>query len=232
MYLRHSFLRNEFLLEKKKKTILSIFVANVNIAASLLALDPILEIKLEMDVRRDHVTSYTSYTHTNVQFLFADALVRSDLVEQIPNVVIICQEAPHLFGDVLRNHLLDIVIKYLSDLDNQASDRSTLYCVLNGTTFSFFSKQNPKTSVSDVNIRRDVFAPQVRQMAQSALTTLGKLGFLDNDAIENVICPTIESLSYMMVDEHIRNANISVSFPRFIRFLPILPYCESERYYN
>ncbi|XP_077271693.1 serine/threonine-protein phosphatase 4 regulatory subunit 1 isoform X2 [Temnothorax americanus] len=48
-----------------------------------------------------------------------DSLVRSDLVEQIPNVAIICYEAPHLFGDVLRNHLLGIVMKYLSDLDNQ-----------------------------------------------------------------------------------------------------------------
>lgn len=54
--------------------------------------------------------------------MFADALVRSDLVEQIPNVAIICLEAPDLFGDVLRNHLLGIIIKYLSDPDNQASD--------------------------------------------------------------------------------------------------------------
>ncbi|XP_011880997.1 PREDICTED: serine/threonine-protein phosphatase 4 regulatory subunit 1-like isoform X1 [Vollenhovia emeryi] len=100
----------------------------------------------------------------------SDALVRSDLVEQIPNVAIICHEAPHLFGDVLRNHLLDIVMKYLSDIDNQ-----------------------------------------VRQMAQSALTTLVKRGLLDNDAIENVICPTMESLLFcMMADEHVRNANISL----------------------
>ncbi|XP_011639944.1 serine/threonine-protein phosphatase 4 regulatory subunit 1-like isoform X2 [Pogonomyrmex barbatus] len=98
-----------------------------------------------------------------------DALVRSDLMEQIPNVAIICHEAPHLFGDVLRNHLLGIIMKYLSDLDNQ-----------------------------------------VRQMAQSALTMLVKRGFLDNDAIENIICPTIESLSYTMIDEHVRNANISL----------------------
>lgn len=62
----------------------------------------------------------------NVQFLFVDALVRSDLVEQIPNVAIICHEAPHLFGDVLRNYLLGIVMKYLSDLDNQASYHTML----------------------------------------------------------------------------------------------------------
>ncbi|XP_018407558.1 PREDICTED: serine/threonine-protein phosphatase 4 regulatory subunit 1-like [Cyphomyrmex costatus] len=105
-----------------------------------------------------------------------DALVRSDLVEQIPNVAIICHEAPHLFGDVLRNHLLDIVMKYLKDQDNQ-----------------------------------------VRQMARIALTMLMKRGLFDNDTIENVICPTIEKLSYMwqlgsrdMADEHDRNANISL----------------------
>ncbi|GAB1861274.1 Serine/threonine-protein phosphatase 4 regulatory subunit 1 [Camponotus japonicus] len=98
-----------------------------------------------------------------------DALVRSDLVEQIPNVAIICLEAPDLFGDVLRNHLLGIIIKYLSDPDNQ-----------------------------------------VRQMAQNALMTIVKRGLLDNDTIEHEICPTIEHLSYMSADEHLRNANISL----------------------
>ncbi|XP_018346239.1 PREDICTED: serine/threonine-protein phosphatase 4 regulatory subunit 1-like isoform X3 [Trachymyrmex septentrionalis] len=106
-----------------------------------------------------------------------DALVRLDLVEQIPNVAIICHEAPHLFGHVVRNYLLDIVMKYLNDQDNQ-----------------------------------------VRLMAQSALTMLMKRGLLDNDTIENRICPTIEKLSYMwqlgfrrdMADEHTRNANISL----------------------
>ncbi|XP_070154598.1 serine/threonine-protein phosphatase 4 regulatory subunit 1 isoform X2 [Polyergus mexicanus] len=98
-----------------------------------------------------------------------DALVRSDLVEQIPNVAIICLEAPDLFGDVLRNHLLGIIIKYLSDPDNQ-----------------------------------------VRQMAQNALMTIVKRGLLDNDTIEHEICPTIEDLSYISADEHLRNANISL----------------------
>lgn len=84
----------------------------------------VLEIVLEMNTR----FPASSKIHINVQvFLFADALVRSDLVEQIPNVAIICHEAPHLFGDVLRNHLLGIVMKYLNDLDNQASDRFTLH---------------------------------------------------------------------------------------------------------
>ncbi|XP_050459179.1 serine/threonine-protein phosphatase 4 regulatory subunit 1-like isoform X3 [Cataglyphis hispanica] len=98
-----------------------------------------------------------------------DALVRSDLVEQIPNVANICLEAPDLFGDVLRDHLLGIIIKYLSDPDNQ-----------------------------------------VRQMAQNALMTIVKRGLLDNNTIEHEICPTIEHLSYISADEHLRNANISL----------------------
>ncbi|KAG7189512.1 hypothetical protein KM043_017203 [Ampulex compressa] len=48
-----------------------------------------------------------------------DAQVRSDLVEQLPHVAMICQEAPHLFGDVLHSHLLGIIVKYLRDADNQ-----------------------------------------------------------------------------------------------------------------
>ncbi|XP_020277432.1 serine/threonine-protein phosphatase 4 regulatory subunit 1-like isoform X3 [Pseudomyrmex gracilis] len=48
-----------------------------------------------------------------------DSLVRMELVEQIPNVATICYETPHLFGNVLQNYLLGIIIKYLSDSDNQ-----------------------------------------------------------------------------------------------------------------
>ncbi|XP_011144837.1 serine/threonine-protein phosphatase 4 regulatory subunit 1 isoform X2 [Harpegnathos saltator] len=49
-----------------------------------------------------------------------DAQVRSDLVEQLPHVAMICHEAPQLFGrGVLRKHLLDIIIKYLRDMDKQ-----------------------------------------------------------------------------------------------------------------
>ncbi|XP_015606879.1 serine/threonine-protein phosphatase 4 regulatory subunit 1 isoform X2 [Cephus cinctus] len=48
-----------------------------------------------------------------------EAPIRSDLVEQLPHVAMICQEAPNLFGDVLTRHLLGIVVKYLSDPDNQ-----------------------------------------------------------------------------------------------------------------
>lgn len=59
---------------------------------------------------------------------------------------------------------------------------------------------------------------QVRQMAQSALITVVKRELLDNNTIENEICPTIEHLSYMSADEHLRNANISVSFSRFVLF--------------
>lgn len=60
-------------------------------------------------------------------------------------------------------------------------------------------------------------------MAQNALMTIVKRGLLDNDTIEHEICPTIEHLSYMSADEHLRNANISVSFPRFITlFFPTL----------
>ncbi|XP_076247658.1 serine/threonine-protein phosphatase 4 regulatory subunit 1 isoform X2 [Calliopsis andreniformis] len=49
----------------------------------------------------------------------SDIQVRLDLVEQLVQVAKICQEAPHLFGDVLHDHLLGIIIKCLQDSDNQ-----------------------------------------------------------------------------------------------------------------
>ena len=81
-----------------------------------------LEIKLSNEYATRETIFYALKSFTNIHFLFADALVRSDLVEQIPNVAIICHEAPHLFGHVIRNYLLDIVMKYLNDQDNQASE--------------------------------------------------------------------------------------------------------------
>ncbi|XP_033331828.2 serine/threonine-protein phosphatase 4 regulatory subunit 1 isoform X2 [Megalopta genalis] len=48
-----------------------------------------------------------------------DIRERSSLVKEVPQMVSICQEAPHLFGDVFQDHLLDFVIKYLQDSDNQ-----------------------------------------------------------------------------------------------------------------
>jgi len=53
-------------------------------------------------------------------------------------------------------------------------------------------------------------------MAQSALMTILKRGLLDSNTIECEICPTIEHFSYISTDEHLRNANISVSLLRFI----------------
>ncbi|XP_026828908.1 serine/threonine-protein phosphatase 4 regulatory subunit 1 isoform X2 [Ooceraea biroi] len=70
----------------------------------------------------------------NVRYIVYDhdALVRSDLMEQIPNVAIICHEAPHLFGNVLRDYLLSIIITYLNDSDNQVRQmaQSALMTVL------------------------------------------------------------------------------------------------------
>ncbi|XP_076385857.1 serine/threonine-protein phosphatase 4 regulatory subunit 1 isoform X1 [Megachile rotundata] len=48
-----------------------------------------------------------------------DTQVRLDLMEQLPHVATICQEASHLFGDVLHDHLLNIIVTYLRDEENQ-----------------------------------------------------------------------------------------------------------------
>ncbi|KZC08405.1 PREDICTED: serine/threonine-protein phosphatase 4 regulatory subunit 1-like [Dufourea novaeangliae] len=48
-----------------------------------------------------------------------DTRVRTDLVKEVPQVALICQEAPHLFGDVLHNYMLQYIIEYLRDSDSQ-----------------------------------------------------------------------------------------------------------------
>ncbi|XP_034947613.1 serine/threonine-protein phosphatase 4 regulatory subunit 1-like isoform X2 [Chelonus insularis] len=48
-----------------------------------------------------------------------DANVRLELVEQLPHVAMICQEAPERFGDVLSNHLIHIIVSFHHDADQQ-----------------------------------------------------------------------------------------------------------------
>ncbi|XP_012279230.1 serine/threonine-protein phosphatase 4 regulatory subunit 1 isoform X2 [Orussus abietinus] len=49
----------------------------------------------------------------------SEVTVRSDLIEMLPRVAMICQEAPGLFPNFVSHHLLGIVLKYLRDSDNQ-----------------------------------------------------------------------------------------------------------------
>ncbi|XP_015127195.1 serine/threonine-protein phosphatase 4 regulatory subunit 1 isoform X2 [Diachasma alloeum] len=48
-----------------------------------------------------------------------DAIVRLELIEQLPHVAMICQEAPERFGNVLSNHLIHLIATFLHDEDQQ-----------------------------------------------------------------------------------------------------------------
>ncbi|XP_063986854.1 serine/threonine-protein phosphatase 4 regulatory subunit 1-like isoform X2 [Diachasmimorpha longicaudata] len=48
-----------------------------------------------------------------------DASVRLELMEQLPHVAMICQEAPERFGNVLSNHLIHLIATFLHDEDQQ-----------------------------------------------------------------------------------------------------------------
>lgn len=63
-------------------------------------------------------------------FLFSpDSAVRIDLIEQLPHVAMICQEAPERLGDVLPRHLIQIINTFLRDDDQQVSwNRSLNIC--------------------------------------------------------------------------------------------------------
>ncbi|XP_044587889.1 serine/threonine-protein phosphatase 4 regulatory subunit 1-like isoform X4 [Cotesia glomerata] len=48
-----------------------------------------------------------------------DSAVRLELVDQLPHVAMICQEAPDRFGNVFSNHLIHIIVNFLHDSDQQ-----------------------------------------------------------------------------------------------------------------
>ncbi|XP_008556160.1 serine/threonine-protein phosphatase 4 regulatory subunit 1 isoform X3 [Microplitis demolitor] len=48
-----------------------------------------------------------------------ESAVRLELVEQLPHVAMICQEAPDKYGDILSTHLIHIIVSFLQDTDQQ-----------------------------------------------------------------------------------------------------------------
>ncbi|CAI9715732.1 serine/threonine-protein phosphatase 4 regulatory subunit 1-like isoform X2 [Octopus vulgaris] len=50
--------------------------------------------------------------------------VRSDLVEQVPHVAMYCQEKSNLFANAVPTYILPLIVKYLSDSDNQVRKTS------------------------------------------------------------------------------------------------------------
>ncbi|XP_043248698.1 serine/threonine-protein phosphatase 4 regulatory subunit 1-like isoform X2 [Colletes gigas] len=48
--------------------------------------------------------------------------VRLDLVEQLPHVAMICEEASYLYGNIFHDYLLDIILQYLQDADIQVRE--------------------------------------------------------------------------------------------------------------
>ncbi|XP_057333338.1 serine/threonine-protein phosphatase 4 regulatory subunit 1-like isoform X3 [Microplitis mediator] len=48
-----------------------------------------------------------------------ESAVRLELVEQLPHVAMICQEAPEKYGSILSNHLIHIIVGFLQDTDQQ-----------------------------------------------------------------------------------------------------------------
>ncbi|XP_076622614.1 serine/threonine-protein phosphatase 4 regulatory subunit 1 isoform X2 [Colletes latitarsis] len=81
--------------------------------------------RLLLEIFRTAVNNGTKFNVTEimqcVKYFVEDPhiQVRLDLVEQLPHVAMICEEAPYLYGNILHDYLLDIILKYLQDVDIQ-----------------------------------------------------------------------------------------------------------------
>ncbi|XP_064640265.1 serine/threonine-protein phosphatase 4 regulatory subunit 1-like isoform X2 [Lineus longissimus] len=53
-----------------------------------------------------------------------DANVRSELMEQVPHIAMYCQETRDIFPDSIPNYLLPMVVRYLTDTNNQVRKTS------------------------------------------------------------------------------------------------------------
>ncbi|KAK3864067.1 hypothetical protein Pcinc_030211, partial [Petrolisthes cinctipes] len=53
-----------------------------------------------------------------------EAAVRTELMEQVPQIAVLCHEFPDNLGGVVANHLVPMVVRYLTDTNNQVRKTS------------------------------------------------------------------------------------------------------------
>ncbi|KAK0077584.1 hypothetical protein PV325_003727 [Microctonus aethiopoides] len=81
-----------------------------------------------------------------------DANVRQELVEQLPHVAMICQEAPERFGNVFSNHLIRIIVNFHHD-DDQQVRQSTHVALLKIIERGLLDKESAEFIVAPTLLR-------------------------------------------------------------------------------
>ncbi|XP_033224224.1 serine/threonine-protein phosphatase 4 regulatory subunit 1-like isoform X2 [Belonocnema kinseyi] len=110
--------------------------------------------------------------------------IRLDLVEQLPHVVIMCQETPHLFGDVVSRYILGIILKYLRDSDNQV--RQTAQAALIAIVErGILSKKQLEYEICPVILKMTYM--QI-EFLNTAIVLISKLGpYMGSELLERVL---------------------------------------------
>ena len=67
---------------------------------------------------------------------FSEPSVRSELMEQVPHIAMYCQEYKTQLEHVVPDHLLPMVVKFLTDTNNQVCTNVEVY--LSGITSEIF----------------------------------------------------------------------------------------------
>ena len=55
---------------------------------------------------------------------FPEPSVRAELMEQVPHIAMYCQELPESMHHIVPSHLLPLVVKFLTDTNNQVRKTS------------------------------------------------------------------------------------------------------------
>ena len=57
-------------------------------------------------------------------FFLSEPSVRAELMEQVPHIAMYCQELPDSMHQIVPSHLLPLVVKFLTDTNNQVRKTS------------------------------------------------------------------------------------------------------------
>ncbi|XP_043461368.1 serine/threonine-protein phosphatase 4 regulatory subunit 1-like isoform X3 [Leptopilina heterotoma] len=110
--------------------------------------------------------------------------IRLDLVEQLPHVAIICHETPHLFGDALSCYIIEIILKYLRDTDNQVRQmaQTALIAIVER---GILTKKQLEVEVCPVILNMTYL--QI-EFLNTAIVLMSKLGpYLGSEVLETIL---------------------------------------------
>lgn len=136
-----------------------------------------------------------------MECVFSEPTVRAELMEQVPNIAMFLHESRPNFPAAFSRYLVPIVVRYLTDPNNQVGFISFVFEIQSHKKFCRFSTSSRLS--------------QVRKTSQAALLVLLEQGLISKADMETKVCPVLLDLTEPSSDDDYKIEAVSVRNPTF-----------------